>query len=84
MAAVAGMTMPPDERRSPASVSDSHRMRSWSILIGVLSDPVLTGASPGRHRVILRITTISAITPTTAPAVFRMLSVRGSPVVVST
>src|SRR5690606_30279634 len=40
IAAVAGITMPPDDRRSPASVSASHRIRSWSILIGALSaDP---------------------------------------------
>ena len=31
------MTMPPEERRSPASVSVSHKMRSCSILMGVLS-----------------------------------------------
>src|SRR5262245_44489689 len=37
MAAVAGMTMPPAERRSPASLSSSTRRRSCSILIGVLS-----------------------------------------------
>src|SRR3954471_23107522 len=37
MAAVAGITMPPDDRRSPASLSTSTRIRSWSILMGVLS-----------------------------------------------
>src|SRR6478735_9239545 len=41
MAAVAGMTMPPLERRSPASWSSSTRIRSWSILMGVLSLTVL-------------------------------------------
>src|SRR6478735_8059907 len=37
--------MPPEERRSPASRSSSTRMRSWSILIGVLS---LTLLLPGQ------------------------------------
>src|SRR5689334_22437415 len=37
IAAVAGMRMPPLERRSPASSSSSTRIRSCSILIGRLS-----------------------------------------------
>src|SRR5687768_3912344 len=37
IAAVAGMTMPPEDRRSPDSWSSSTRIRSWSILMGVLS-----------------------------------------------
>ena len=44
MAAVAGMTMPPDERRSPDSLSSSTRIRSCSILMGVLSFPSGLGA----------------------------------------
>ena len=36
MAAVAGMTMPPEERRSPASLSTSTSTRSCSILIGAV------------------------------------------------
>src|SRR3954469_12088577 len=37
IAAVAGITMPPVERRSPASESTETRTRSWSMRIGVLS-----------------------------------------------
>src|SRR3954451_15223585 len=38
IAAVAGITMPPAERRSPFSWSTSTRSRSWSILMGSFAD----------------------------------------------
>src|SRR5215213_4687831 len=50
-AAVAGMTMPPLLRRSPASLSSCTRTRSWSIRTAVLSVLMafVRGGSSGRH-----------------------------------
>lgn len=82
MAAVAGMTMPPEERRSPASDPTSTSTRSWSILMGVLSVTSVVALPVGSGQLaleILRSVAMSTTVPTTPPTVLAMLPILGSP-----
>src|SRR3954470_23899012 len=89
IAAVAGMTIPALDLRSPASGSTDTRTRSCSIWIGVFSATYCLStclrpicdlpATTRDYLVTRRTTTTKTAKPTTAPATLRMLSVRGLP-----